>query len=140
MSDSFREITGTTTNLSYATQMRDCLERKIRMGNDGIDLNSVYEGRRAPRKVTRSFSMSDDVFDLGVNINKRGIAMDYRLWAAWMTDTLVTEKDGTVWVTCQSEFFSVNIEKALGYILKQFFNNKPIRYIVDTRIKSRVES
>lgn len=122
---------------TFRDKLRECLDRKIRGGQEGIDPNAIYDKTRHLSKVYRNHRMNDDIFELACSIHAKGIELDYKQWVYWMTDAEIKVTGAEVMVYHRSYFYCELAAKNVGKAIEKYYN-KPIIFVIDANIHQRV--
>lgn len=125
---------------SFENKLRGLVDRIIRMCQDGLDIANVDENskrKHAPFILKTNKWMSDEVFNLGCDLQKRFGNIDFRAWGFWMTCCEMDYRHEAITFRFSSQFRADHASRYFAADLAKYFD-KPIKFLDDDNLRKRL--
>lgn len=86
----------------------------------------------------RDVSMTQPIFDLAVEMNRKGISVEPHVWAAWMHNSSITYTATGIKLFFMSGFMAQWARQKVGDAIGRHFAGQPVEYLVDRTLDNQI--
>ena len=86
----------------------------------------------------RDVSMTQPIFDLAVEMNRKGISVDPHVWAAWMHNSAITYTASGIKLLFMSGFRAQWAREKLGDAIGRHYAGQRVEYLIDRNLDNQI--